>query len=174
MLDERSATGANNIRLLLAPIDLALSVGTDRLRSVDRVAEKLVEIHWDHVRPFRSNTAPLRQVASGNRGNTLRSTGGRLHSLWVLLATTGMGRDDALEGGARATLLLHDQSHALRLQPCGANASPQGGRPRCRPLASCRVAQPTTMLGGRDARVCSARVSTVGRMLKALRDQGVG
>lgn len=68
VLDEGSTTGTNKFGLLLALIDLAPSVDSDRVLSVSRIAEKLIELHWDHAKPYRGST--LRQVASGNRENT--------------------------------------------------------------------------------------------------------
>ena len=68
VLDEGAATGADKFGLLLALIDLAPSVADDAL-TVDAIAEKLLEIHWDHALPFRDGVA-LRQVASPNRRNT--------------------------------------------------------------------------------------------------------
>ncbi|EFG77966.1 hypothetical protein HMPREF0591_2095, partial [Mycobacterium parascrofulaceum ATCC BAA-614] len=54
--------------MLLALIDLAPSVASDAILSVSRIAEKLIELHWDHARPY--SDAPLRQVRSPNRENT--------------------------------------------------------------------------------------------------------
>ena len=68
VLDEGSATGTNKFGLLLALIDLAPSVGTDAVLPVTDIAEKLLELHWDHARPYCGT--PLRQVTSGNRMNT--------------------------------------------------------------------------------------------------------
>ncbi len=69
ILDEGASTGTNKYGLLLALIDLAPTVSGDRVLTADEIAAKLIEIHWDHARPFRS-TEPLRQVTSGNRENT--------------------------------------------------------------------------------------------------------
>lgn len=73
ILDNGSATGTNKFGLLLALLDLAPSVGADGVLSVSRIAEKLIELHWDHARPFGAShrkLGPLRQVSSGNRANT--------------------------------------------------------------------------------------------------------
>lgn len=69
ILNEGSTTSANKFGLLLALIDLAPTVGPDDRLPLVRVAEKLIEIYWDHVRPFGPAGAPLRQVSSGNRDN---------------------------------------------------------------------------------------------------------
>lgn len=68
VLDEGSTTGTNRFGLLLALIDLAPSLENDAVLSVSRIAEKLLELHWDHARSYRGAT--LRQVTSGNRENT--------------------------------------------------------------------------------------------------------
>lgn len=68
VLDEGSATGTNKFGLLLALIDLAPSVNSDDVLTVSLIAEKLLELHWDHAKPYRGAT--LRQVTSGNRENT--------------------------------------------------------------------------------------------------------
>lgn len=73
ILDNGSATGTNKFGLLLALLDLAPSVDADGTLAVSRIAEKLIELHWDHARPFgdpRRNLGTLRQVSSGNRANT--------------------------------------------------------------------------------------------------------
>lgn len=68
VLDRGSATGTNKFGLLLALVDLAPSVGSDAILPVSRIAEKLIELHWDHARKYPD--APLRQVTSGNKENT--------------------------------------------------------------------------------------------------------
>jgi hypothetical protein len=71
ILDNGSATGTNKFGLLLALLDLAPSVDADGTLAVSRIAEKLIELHWDHARPFGSHAdGTLRQVSSGNRANT--------------------------------------------------------------------------------------------------------
>ncbi|MCP3975812.1 MAG: hypothetical protein GY720_15115 [bacterium] len=52
--DGGSSSGTNKSGLLLASIDLAPTVAQDGVFSADDIAEKLIEIHWDDVRPFRS------------------------------------------------------------------------------------------------------------------------
>lgn len=69
ILDEGASTGTNKYGLLLALIDLSPTVGADGVLRSEEIAAKLIEIHWDHARPFRS-PEPLRQVTSGNRDNT--------------------------------------------------------------------------------------------------------
>lgn len=70
VLNEGSATGTNKFGLLLALIDLAPSVGGDPVVPVSCIAEKLIELHWDHGRGYGVGDGPLRQVTSGNRDNT--------------------------------------------------------------------------------------------------------
>lgn len=69
VLDQGSATGTNKFGLLLALLDLAPSVGNDEILLVSRIAEKLIELHWDHARPYRK--VRLRQVTSGNETTQL-------------------------------------------------------------------------------------------------------
>jgi hypothetical protein len=68
VLDEGAATGTNKFGLLLAILDLAPTVGASGELEVDRIAEKLIELHWDHARPYHAER--LRQVTSGNRENS--------------------------------------------------------------------------------------------------------
>ncbi len=69
VLDRGSSTGTNKFGLLLAILDLAPYVGVDRTISIDALAAKLIEIHWDHVEPF--GKLALRQVTSKNRDLTV-------------------------------------------------------------------------------------------------------
>jgi 5-methylcytosine-specific restriction endonuclease McrA len=68
VLGDGAATGSNKFALLLALIDLAPSVTDEDSLGVDDIARKLLELHWDHPRPF--NGQVLRQVVSGNRANS--------------------------------------------------------------------------------------------------------
>lgn len=68
ILNDGAATGTNKMGLLLALIDIAPVVGETACIDVSLIAEKLIELHWDHARPYGEQ--PLRQVASGNRSYT--------------------------------------------------------------------------------------------------------
>lgn len=69
ILSDGRRTGTNKFGLLLAIIDLAPLVDTQtRSLSAHRVAEKVLEIHWDQAKPFHGQV--LRQVSSGNRKNS--------------------------------------------------------------------------------------------------------
>jgi len=72
VLDEGSVTGTNKFGVLLALIDLAPSIEDPNGElSVWRIAEKLIEIHWDHALGLEGlGHPPLRQVSSRNRRNT--------------------------------------------------------------------------------------------------------
>lgn len=65
VLDRGSATGTNKFALLLALIELAPELGRERAVSSDLLARKVVEIHWDHTRPWDGEV--LQQVTSPNR-----------------------------------------------------------------------------------------------------------
>ena len=65
ILEEGASTGTNKFGLLLALIDLAPSMSTGDFIRTPRIAEKLIEIHWQHAREY-ADTA-LSQVSSGNR-----------------------------------------------------------------------------------------------------------
>jgi hypothetical protein len=70
VLDRGSTTGTNKLGLLLALLELAPSAPDGRIE-IHLIAEKLLEIHWDHVRPFPlgagSEAVTLTQVTSGNK-----------------------------------------------------------------------------------------------------------
>ena len=68
VLDDGAATSTNKFGLLLALIDLAPTVDDSGVLTLTSIAEKLIELHWDHCRPFHSKA--LRQLTSGNRENT--------------------------------------------------------------------------------------------------------
>jgi hypothetical protein len=68
VLEDGSATGTNKFGLLLALLDLAPAVEVSGELGVDSIAEKLIELHWDHARPYGEE--PLKQVTSGNRENS--------------------------------------------------------------------------------------------------------
>jgi hypothetical protein len=62
VLSEGSATGTNKFGLLLALIDLAPEVDPASRRLLyRRLAWRVLELHWDHARPFDQGE-PLRQV----------------------------------------------------------------------------------------------------------------
>ena len=66
VLDEGSVTGTNKFGVLLALIDLAPSIEDPNGElSVWRIAEKLIEIHWDHALGLEGlGHPPLRQVSA--------------------------------------------------------------------------------------------------------------
>lgn len=68
VIHDGSSTGTNKYALLLALIDLAPEMGREEALSIDDIAAKLIELHWDHAREY--DDGPLRQVTSGNRANT--------------------------------------------------------------------------------------------------------
>ena len=71
ILQNGRSTGTNKFGLLLALIDLAPQVDTERPTIQQRdLALKLIEIHWDHGRHYGDSNSPLRQVAPRNRRNT--------------------------------------------------------------------------------------------------------
>lgn len=69
VLERGSTTGTNKFGLLLALIGLAPLVGEHATLMTEQIAEKLIELHWDHTREYR-HEAPLRQVRSPNKDNT--------------------------------------------------------------------------------------------------------
>lgn len=83
VLDRGNATGTNKLGLLLALLDLA-PCAPERRISTRLIAEKLLEIHWDHVRPFPAGegrqAVPLTQVTSGNRETQVITQVKRLRS----------------------------------------------------------------------------------------------
>src|SRR4051794_40924554 len=69
VLDSASASGTNKFGLLLALIDLAPDVLADGFVSDVQLATKLIEIHWDHARPYGAHV--LRQTTAQNKENTV-------------------------------------------------------------------------------------------------------
>ncbi len=67
MLDSGSASGTNKFGLLLALIDLAPMVPADGFVGDVDLATKLIEIHWDHGRPYGAHV--LRQTTAHNKEN---------------------------------------------------------------------------------------------------------
>ncbi len=114
MLNRGSSTGTNKFGLLLALLDLAPFVDeTNRSISFDALAEKLIELHWDHTRPFncpsQSGALVLRQVTSGNRVLKVVSVISELRGkLDPALADASFLR-------ARPKIDLHDWKHAVAL-----------------------------------------------------------
>lgn len=64
ILDRASMTGTNKLGLLLALLDLAPTLDWWGTHSISRnaLAEKHLEIHWEHARPYQGHT--LRQSSS--------------------------------------------------------------------------------------------------------------
>lgn len=67
VLDSGSAAGTNKFGLLLALLDLAPSAPEAGFIGDRDLAAKLIELHWEHVRPYRKNV--LRQTTSQNKEN---------------------------------------------------------------------------------------------------------
>ncbi len=69
VLDTGSASGTNKFGLLLALIDLAPSAPESGFVPDADLAAKLLELHWDHARPYGGHV--LRQVTTPNRDNVV-------------------------------------------------------------------------------------------------------
>ncbi len=61
VVDAGRSSGTNKFGLVLALIDLATSAPPDEFIADAALAAKLIEVHWDHVEPFRAHV--LRQTA---------------------------------------------------------------------------------------------------------------
>ena len=72
ILEESNFTATSKLGLLLALIELAPEV-SDGTLGIDRISEKLIEIHWSHAEPYIgfSEEGILRQVNSTNENTTL-------------------------------------------------------------------------------------------------------
>lgn len=68
VIDSGSMTGTNKLSLLLALIDLVPQMPSDLLEiDINTLAEKVVEISWNHTEPFHGSS-PLKQLSVNNRG----------------------------------------------------------------------------------------------------------
>ena len=86
VLDSGSAAGTNKFGLLLALIDLAPTVPASGFITDEELAAKLLEVHWDHARPYGGHV--LRQVISPNKDNAVVIT--EVERLQAHLAHAGL------------------------------------------------------------------------------------
>lgn len=67
VIESGQMTGSNKMSTLLALIDLVPLMPEDSLDlDIDRIAEKIIELSWNHVEPFH-NGKPLKQLSVNNR-----------------------------------------------------------------------------------------------------------
>jgi hypothetical protein len=73
ILEESNFTATSKLGLLLALIELAPETHNDML-SIDRVSEKILEIHWNHAEPYTGSSGKgvLRQLAGNDNTKIIK------------------------------------------------------------------------------------------------------
>lgn len=70
IVDHGHMTGTNKLGLLLVLLDAAAEVGPDQTITATDLAQRHLETHWEHARPFTGDTV-LRQVTSTANTQTM-------------------------------------------------------------------------------------------------------